>query len=1030
MAYFTNNGVQFQQTINQHAASSHRAPATQEDYLHLAHLYALALRQARLLNDVATVEAMLATVQEIIAAIADPTERKRLRARYAVEQAESFLTRGRPRDAARALAAIAPEVAPAWLGPKPTDHLYTSAEQIVARNPRLAADVFSAAARTELLVVQASAALTHAQRARALYSPPGSTPAELVAHLRYFTALNQLADPDAADEIAAFFARFGSQGTQWRVKMPLLTVQAFFEFGGGLLGEEVASNSAAMGAQLINAAELPPAHPLALANAYQQAEAALQLGDVQAAFTGLTQLFDLMAEAGVEESLLMSDIFMNVGLSLAYMGDPESAQELAATGADISARLAGPTTQHYRIAKSDLAGVLSAAGQHAQAVALADELVPDLTQNGAISGLLPAWFAGLAEVYEAAGDRARAIALYERALEQNRDTPLTGMAENAIWEGYSAVLAQTDQLEKALAATRKTVALAKAEAEREKKVALMAQFDAGASTRLRTKRRIERSTFHRLIALLSRVTDPNVTARADEALQAVQWANGSAVEDALVRVRLRELSQNGALARLLRAEQNQQLVLQRTAAKLTSLKSRRAEADEAAVAALEEQIEAELETARALKAQIDREFPQATTTGGVSVLTLADIQSSLRPGQALLVFAETEADVFAFAVSQAGVAFERLALSSEQLTQKVKALREGLGTWANVRGAAARQRQSGPSFDRRLAHELHTTLIAPFDAQLAGQREVFVFAQGALSSLPLSLLVRSLPRGADNDAAALRSTDWLVRHHAFITLPSLSALTLERRAQRPAEGGQARFVGFGDPLLGGAGQGTRALPPNASALFEGDLAKTEAVRALSALPATRTELERIAQTIGPANSALFLGAAATEAAFKATTFPAGATVSVATHGLVAGELSGLSEPALVFTPPDTATAKDDGLLTASELALLALPVSWLILSACNTAAGDGTPGAEGLAGLASAALFAGAQSLLVSHWPVLDNTAADITTDVLGQMALDDRLSRAQALQQAMINVLEDDRSPQNSHPGAWAPFVLVSPGN
>src|SRR5262249_26279949 len=42
----------------------------------------------------------------------------------------------------------------------------------------------------------------------------------------------------------------------------------------------------------------------------------------------------------------------------------------------------------------------------------------------------------------------------------------------------------------------------------------------------------------------------------------------------------------------------------------------------------------------------------------------------------------------------------------------------------------------------------------------------------------------------------------------------------------------------------------------------------------------------------------------------------------ATHALVAGDLSGLAEPALVLTPPDIPTEADDGLVTASEIATL------------------------------------------------------------------------------------------------------------
>lgn len=62
-----------------------------------------------------------------------------------------------------------------------------------------------------------------------------------------------------------------------------------------------------------------------------------------------------------------------------------------------------------------------------------------------------------------------------------------------------------------------------------------------------------------------------------------------------------------------------------------------------------------------------------------------------------------------------------------------------------------------------------------------------------------------------------------------------------------------------------------------------------------------------------------------------------------------------------------ATEADDGLLTASEVARLKLNAEWVVLSACNTAAGD-KPGAEALSGLARAFFYSAARALLVSHW--------------------------------------------------------------
>jgi hypothetical protein len=57
---------------------------------------------------------------------------------------------------------------------------------------------------------------------------------------------------------------------------------------------------------------------------------------------------------------------------------------------------------------------------------------------------------------------------------------------------------------------------------------------------------------------------------------------------------------------------------------------------------------------------------------------------------------------------------------------------------------------------------------------------------------------------------------------------------------------------------------------------------------------------------------------------------------------------------LVLTPPAEGAVQDDGLLTASEIAQPKLDADWVILSACNAAAPDGSPAAKGLSGFAEA----------------------------------------------------------------------------
>jgi CHAT domain-containing protein len=92
------------------------------------------------------------------------------------------------------------------------------------------------------------------------------------------------------------------------------------------------------------------------------------------------------------------------------------------------------------------------------------------------------------------------------------------------------------------------------------------------------------------------------------------------------------------------------------------------------------------------------------------------------------------------------------------------------------------------------------------------------------------------------------------------------------------------------------------------------------------------------------------------------------------------------------------------------------------------------PGAPGLSGLARAFFYAGAKSLLVSHWPVLDEVAPRISVQALKPGKVEGyadtadltTLTRAQAFARAVDIVRSNPDKPAYAHPAAWAPFVLV----
>lgn len=142
---------------------------------------------------------------------------------------------------------------------------------------------------------------------------------------------------------------------------------------------------------------------------------------------------------------------------------------------------------------------------------------------------------------------------------------------------------------------------------------------------------------------------------------------------------------------------------------------------------------------------------------------------------------------------------------------------------------------------------------------------------------------------------------------------------------------------------------------------------------------------------------------------------------------MSGELNSSHEPGLLLTPPDKASVADDGYLSASEIAALKLDANWVILSACNTVAGNAAS-AEALSGLARVFIYAQARALLVSHWAVDSQATMKLITTAMREIARDEKTGRAEALRRAMLAMMDGTKA-HKAHPAYWAPFVVVGDG-
>ena len=181
--------------------------------------------------------------------------------------------------------------------------------------------------------------------------------------------------------------------------------------------------------------------------------------------------------------------------------------------------------------------------------------------------------------------------------------------------------------------------------------------------------------------------------------------------------------------------------------------------------------------------------------------------------------------------------------------------------------------------------------------------------------------------------------------------------------------------------------------------------------------------------LGATSEDIKLGEAASVTTVKKEPLANYRVVYFATHALVAGEVEKFAtvkaEPALVLSIPEKSTEDDDGLLRASDVAMLKMNADFVVLSACNTAAGD-KPGAEALSGLARAFLYAGAKSLVVSHWEVDSDATVELMDGLFEALKVNPRLSHAEALQASMLRMIANSSKPEWAHPQFWAPFVVV----
>jgi hypothetical protein len=442
---------------------------------------------------------------------------------------------------------------------------------------------------------------------------------------------------------------------------------------------------------------------------------------------------------------------------------------------------------------------------------------------------------------------------------------------------------------------------------------------------------------------------------------------------------------------------------------------------------LERELAAVSVEARAAAPEFDRYFR-------AEALPLSAARALLQPNEGLFLHYALDTTGLAILVTKDSATLIQTKLGRVQLRE--------------MEGRMRRFVTFGPQMempDFELLHDLYREHFGPAAEKIDALDRVIIVADSALQNIPAHMWIKA-PYSArcpkfyserkqyPDCFKDLRAAPWLAAGGtAFAYLPSVSALDALKVADRR---GFRSLFGVADPRFSAAPAKATPAPDTATTragcsrdllLTEGGYARSDAFGCFQQLPDTAVEMSLVAGLFGPADTRILKGPDASESAVRAADLAAFDLVMFATHAITPGTFKS-NPPAIILSAPPNSSAEDDGLLTASEITRLDLNARLVVLSACSTAGAATAESDESFSGLARAFLFAGADNLLVSHWPVESASAARLTPTLIklnsgGQ-------GKARALLSAARTLINDAQHPHLSHPAFWGPFVIVGRGD
>jgi CHAT domain-containing protein/tetratricopeptide (TPR) repeat protein len=294
-----------------------------------------------------------------------------------------------------------------------------------------------------------------------------------------------------------------------------------------------------------------------------------------------------------------------------------------------------------------------------------------------------------------------------------------------------------------------------------------------------------------------------------------------------------------------------------------------------------------------------------------------------------------------------------------------------------------------------LTRRLGQALLEPARRLLPeGVSRLLIVPDGPLHRLPFDALVL-----ADGTVAVER---W-----AIGLAPSASLAATQWRRSAGARSGreQGRMLALGDPRF------PLELSPAAMREAEPYRSAFAATGGLPRLEGSGDEVRTVSR-YAAGGVEVRTREEASEAWLKAAPLDGFDVIHLATHALV--DERSLSRTALALAPGGA----EDGFLSPADIAGLRLDADLVVLSACRTAGGVTIAG-EGVQGLTTPLVAAGARSVVATQWRVGDRSTVRLVSELYDGLARG--LPVVEALREAKLAALR-----RGAPPAEWAGFTVV----